>query len=196
MPITPKGYTDKTAIENYLLISIDSSFDDQIDEWIAAAEEIIDQETNRDFSVFADAGVASDRVYDGDGSDTLYIGPAAEIYTVKLDPDGDALDEDQYLLYPANSVPKTKIVLPYLVFPEGRQNIVVNADYGAVAMKPDIKFAATVLVAGMINVAWNDGSKIQSLTMGRYSVTYKTPEQKQDLLHVQEIMDRNKRYTF
>jgi len=34
----PKGYTTKTAIENYMLTVIDASFDDQIDEWIEAAE--------------------------------------------------------------------------------------------------------------------------------------------------------------
>lgn len=197
MPITPKGYTDKAAVEAYMLITIDSSFDTQVDEWIAAAEEIIDGETNRDFAVFdEEEGEATDRLYDGDGSQTLYIGPATEVVSVKLDPDGDEIDADQFFVYPANTLPKTKIKLPYLTFPEGSQNIVVNAKYGASTMKGEIKFAATVLVAGIINFAWNSGSNVRSMTMGRYSVTYKTDEQKEDLLKVQDILERNKRYTF
>jgi len=192
----PKGYTTKAAIEKYLLITIDVSFDAQVDEWISAAEEIIDQETGRDFAIFAQNGVATDRLYDGDGTGTLFIGPVTQVMTVKLSADGDAIDADQYFVYPANTLPKTSIVMPYLYFPEGNQNIVVNAKYGAVTVKADIKLAATILAAGIINFAWADGSSIQSLTMGRYSVTYKTPEQKQDLLSVQEIMDRNKFYNF
>ncbi|MHA1842387.1 MAG: hypothetical protein ACTSYW_10475 [Candidatus Heimdallarchaeota archaeon] len=35
---TPLGYCDKTDIENFLLLDIDSSFNQQIDDWIATAE--------------------------------------------------------------------------------------------------------------------------------------------------------------
>ncbi len=192
-----KGYTDKTAIENYLLMEIDSSFDDQINEWIESVEETIDAETGRDFAVFdEEEGVATDRLYDGDGTNTLYIGPATEVVSVKLSADGDAIDADQFFTYPANTVPKTKIVMPYVKFPKGNQNIVVNAKFGAVSIKKDIKFAATVMVSGIILNAWNDGSEVQSITMGRYSVSYKTPKQKDDLMNVQEILDKNKRYSF
>lgn len=40
---TPKGYCDKADIENFLLTDIDSSFDTQVDSWIAAAETWVDQ---------------------------------------------------------------------------------------------------------------------------------------------------------
>lgn len=39
------GYCDKTGIENYLLLDIDSSFDTQIDSWIAAAEKFVNNYT-------------------------------------------------------------------------------------------------------------------------------------------------------
>lgn len=189
-----KGYTNKTAIENYMLIFIDSTFDAQIDEWIETAENIIDAETNRDFSVAS--GPASDRVYDGADLDTLYIDPVSNITAVKLSPTDTALDADQYTLYPANSTLKNRIKLNFLKFPKGNQNIVVTGGFGIPDVKKDIKFAATVIVAGIINNAWADESEVSSLTIGRYSVTYKTPKQEDDFANVQEILDRNKKYSF
>ncbi|MCG3203920.1 MAG: hypothetical protein KCHDKBKB_00597 [Elusimicrobia bacterium] len=35
---TPLGYCDKTDLENFLLMTIDSSFNTQVNDWIAAAE--------------------------------------------------------------------------------------------------------------------------------------------------------------
>lgn len=35
--MNPKGYTNKQAIENYLLIEIDDSFNSQVDAWIASS---------------------------------------------------------------------------------------------------------------------------------------------------------------
>ena len=40
---TAKGYTDKAGISNYLLLDIDSSFDSQLEDWIADAENRVDK---------------------------------------------------------------------------------------------------------------------------------------------------------
>ncbi len=38
---TPLGYCDQTDVENFLLLTIDSSFSPQIDDWIATAEKMV-----------------------------------------------------------------------------------------------------------------------------------------------------------
>ena len=40
---TPLGYCDKTDVENFLLLDIDQTFDEQIDDWIATAEKQANQ---------------------------------------------------------------------------------------------------------------------------------------------------------
>lgn len=189
-----KGYTTKEAIENYLLIDIDASFDEQVDEWIESVEEYIDHETNRDFALAEDPADPADRIFDGDGSNTLDIDPATAIESVSLN--GSVIAEDQYVLYPANKTTKTQIKLKNIRFPVGIQNVTVNANWGYDAVPKDIKLAATVLVAGIINNAWQSEGEIASMTIGRYSVTYKTKQQVDDFNKIEEILSYNKRYTF
>ncbi len=195
MPYSPKGYTDKASVEDYLLIDIDPQFDEKVDEWISAAEKIIDQETNRDFTPGTE-GTGSERLFDGDGTSILQIGEALAVNSVTLSPEGTPLDEDQYFLYPANATVKTSIRMRYLTFPVGLQNIVIDADWGIEQVPADIRHAATVLVAGIINAAWPEqgGTRIASMSVGRYSVSYTNESQKNDLNAIQDILDRNKRY--
>lgn len=197
-----KGYTTKEAVENYNLVEIDNSFNDQVDEWIESVEEYIDHETNRDFGPVSrdedgdiDA-VAEDRTFDGDGSNTLVIDAAAEIEEIRFSETGDPIDVDQYVLHPIRKDTTTQIVLKNLRFPRGMQNIYVKAKWGYAAVPKDIKLAATVLVAGIINNAWQSEGEVQSMTIGRYSVTYKTKQQVDDFNKIEEILAFNKRYTF
>lgn len=192
-----KNYTTKTAIENYMLIDIDDSFDEQITEWMEAVEQYIDHETNRDFSVAEDeSGPGEERVYDGDNTNELVIDPAVEITSLKLSATGDEVDSANYFLYPANKLPKTSIRMKNLRFPKGLQNIVVGGRFGYPSVPSDIKFAATVLMAGVINFAWQSEGEIQSLTIGRYSVTYKNDKEVNDFARVQEILKHNRKITF
>ena len=192
-----KGYTSKEAVENYMLIDIDDSFDEQVNEWIETVEQYIDHETDRDFSVAEDeSGEGEERKYDGDLTCELFIDPAMEITSIKLSPTSDALTEDKYFLYPANKTPKNKVVLNGLRFPRGHQNILIAGRFGYEEVPKDIKFAATVLVAGIINFAWQSEGEVQSMTIGRYSVTYKSDKEVNDFARVQEILKQNKRYTF
>lgn len=191
-----KGYTTKESIENYLLIEIDESFDAQIDEWIEAVEEHIDHETNRDFTPVTGETTATDRQFDGDGTSELFIDPTTDIDEVRFGETSDPIDVAQYVASPYRDTTKNKITLRNLRFPKGLQNIYVKAKWGYEAVPKDIKLAATVLVAGIINNAWQSEGEVQSMTIGRYSVTYKTKEQLDDFKKVSDILAYNKSYTF
>lgn len=183
-----KGYTDKTTIENYLLSEVDSTMDDQIDSWIEAMENHIDKETGRNF--VADSA-ASERLYDGDGDREIFIDDCVEIEKVEID--GVEID---YFAYPANETPKISIAREYGKFTRGRQNIAVTAKWGySVAVPADIKFACTVLVAGIINNAADTGGEVKSMSMGEYSVTYKDAKQTSDFDNVKKILANYRRMT-
>jgi hypothetical protein len=193
-----KGYTTKEKIENYLLIDIDDSFDDQINEWIEVIEKYIDDFTGLDWGIASEeSGYAGEqRVFDGDGTKTISPGFFTEIMEIKLSPTGEALSEDDYYLYPANKTDKNKIKLAYLVFPVGDQNIYITANWGVSEIPLDISFAATVLVAGIINNSWQSEGEIESMTIGRYQVSFKNQEQVNDFKQVQKILEMNKKFDF
>lgn len=183
-----KGYTDKTTIENYLLSEVDSTMDDQIDSWIEAMENHIDKETGRNFVADEEA---SERLYDGDGDREIFIDDCVEIEKVELDD-----EEIDYFAYPANETPKISIAREYGKFTRGRQNIAVTAKWGySVAVPADIKFACTVLVAGIINNAADTGGEVKSMSMGEYSVTYKDAKQTSDFDNVKKILANYRRMT-
>jgi hypothetical protein len=58
----------------------------------------------------------------------------------------------------------------------------------------DIKFAATVLVAGIINYSADVAGEVKSMSLGGYSVTYKDEKQWQDFDRVSEILKLNKKF--
>ena len=179
-----KGYTTKNKIENYLLITIDNTFDSQVDEWIAQVESHIDKMTGRNF--IADT-TETDRLYDGDGSNSLLIDDCVSVKKVSVN--GNEIVSPNYLLYPANTIPKKKILYPNNKIYAGNQNVTVNAKWGySVACPFDITLAATVIVAGIINYAWKDEGEVQSMTVGRYQVTYKNEKQWQDFEKVDSIL--------
>lgn len=191
-----KGYTDKTAIENYMLVDIDDSFNDQVDEWIEAIEEYIDHETGRDFTPADEEAATEDRTFDGDGTAILAIDPAIEVEEVRFSETGDPIAAENYYTTPVRKDTTTGIKLKHLVFPRGEQNVYIKANWGYAAVPKDIKFAATVLVAGIIQNSWQAEGEVQSVTIGRYSVTYKNQSQINDFNRVSEILQYNKRYTF
>ncbi len=196
-----KGYTDKTSIQNYLLTEIDSSFEDQLNAFIEQAEDIIDQQTDRNFK--ADS-TDSARLYDGDGERDILIDDCQSVSKVRIGtPDGVIESEDEvpgtdYKLYPANEKPKTKIRLLYGRATRGSQNVEVTGKWGYSASVPAaIRFVATVLVAGMIQAAGpKSDSDVQSMTVGRYTVTYKNKDQITDYQRAMDTLETYKKYTF
>jgi len=203
--VTPKGYTDKENIENYLLKEIDSSFDGQIDSWIASVERIIDNYTGRNF--IADT-VASARLFDGDDSEDLIVDECVEVTLVEAGNDSyggtfttvGATGSDRYFTYPSNAtvlgVPIHKIVLSARTFSEGRQNQRITAKWGySVDVPDDISFAATVFVAGIINESRGGGRDVQSESIGTYKVTYNDagPNSWADFDRAKQILDQYRR---
>lgn len=202
-----KGYTSKTRVENYLLIDIDAGFDSQITDWIDEVEAYIDQVTGRNFVADpeesgGDAG-ASVRRFDGDGTEKLLIDDCVAVTEVKLSDDSDPLEVEEFVLYPANAqalsrpVPYTMIRMIAGVFPSyPPQGISVKARWGYSEEVPaDIRTVATVLLAGIINYSWNADGEVQSETIGRYSVTYKTDKQWKDFERVQGILESYQKYS-
>lgn len=192
-----KGYTDKTAIENYMLVDIDASFDDQIDEYIETVEEYIDHATNRDFAPYDGETAASERTFDGDGTKTILIDPATTVTAVKLSEDGDAIAADQYITMPVRKETIEGIKMKYLVFPTGLQNIYITATWGYASVPKQVKMAATILVSGIIQNAWQAEGEIQSISLGRYQVTYRSVEEvAAKHPEVEEMLQAVKRFAF
>lgn len=184
MAIEKKGYTDKTAIQNYLLQTIASSFDTQLNEWIAGIEIVIDQITGRNF--IADTEETA-RLYDGDDTSELLIDDAVEITLVEQGADSyggnfntiASSGSDRYFTDPNNhtakGLPIRKLTLSARLWPKGKQNNRVTAKWGYSAEVPaDIKFAATVFVAGVLNQNRQGGDQVKSEKIGNYQVTYNT----------------------
>jgi 5-enolpyruvylshikimate-3-phosphate synthase len=74
----------------------------------------------------------------------------------------------------------------------------VTAKWGFGSVPADLSFAATVMVAGIINNQNSqdtDNKEVQSETIGRYSVTYKSGStQATDYVNAMNILKSYKRY--
>lgn len=175
------SYTNKASIQNYLMITISNSFSTQIDNWIKAAENYINNYCNR--TSFTQE-LATVKYYDGSGSNELLIDDLLTCTKIEiLDDDSDVqatLDStDEYFLYPANKTPKTRIVInstnaSISVFLTGHQNIKITGTWGySVDVPEDIRLAATKIVAGIISERNFDvAGDIKSESLGEYAVTF------------------------
>jgi hypothetical protein len=191
---TPKGYTTLEQIENYLLIHVDDSFHEQVNDWIAKIETYIEKLTGRVF-ILDDETEATEKLYDGDGSRVILIDDAIEIEKVEYGNDDDGWEEmDELYYYPANETPKTKIESDE-IFPKGKQNIKITAKWANSASVPaDIEFAATIIVSGIILNQLDPEQ--QSMTIGSYSVSYKDSQGMDDIKKAQEILRMNTKMGF
>ena len=190
--LVPKGYTTIPQIQNYLLHTIKDYFKPQVEEWIAIMERFVEQETSR---VFIADTIASEKKYDGDGKIQLFLDECVEIS--KLTIDDTEISSDDYLLYPTNELPKTRIKLKDdagLIFNEGEQNVKVEGKWGySVECPPDISFATMILVVGIINFSGEMEGEIKSEKIGDYSVAYKDKTSQQDFERAKAILLRYKK---
>lgn len=192
-----KGYTTIEAIEKYAKITIDEADEETVEEYIEAVEEYIDHATGRDFSAVEEEAEFEDRTFDGDGSGTLAIDPATEIEEVRFSESGTPIAASNYYSVPVRKDTVTGIKLKNgMRFPVGEQNIYISAKWGYAGVPKDIKLAATVLATGILNNSKSTEGEIQSVSIGRYSVTYKNQSQLNDFNRVEEILAYNKRYVF
>jgi hypothetical protein len=182
------GYCAVEDIENYILTEIDVAFESEVEEWIEAMENYINKETGRVF--IADANV-SVRKFDGDGDPYILIDDCVAITKVEIDDE----ENTDYLTYPANSLPITMLKLDDDKFSRGNQNVEVTAKWGySVNVPADIKLATVILVAGIIYRSLSQEGEVQSISMGRYSVTYKTEKQWDDFETVKKTLDKYTRF--
>ena len=177
-----KGYCTSEDIEAYTLTDILDSFEPNVEKWIGAMEEFIDQETGRSF--IADETAVS-RFFDGDGDSEFFTDENIEIEFVKIYDSEDTLeytllDGVHILSHPYNEKPIRKIfakpnnALNFSTFPRGLRNIEISAKWGFSENVPEqIRQACTVLVAGIVNFSNNADGEVKSEKIGDYSVTYK-----------------------
>ena len=179
--------TTVTKIENYLLTDIDLSFHSQIEEWISVVEKDIENYTKRKFTP-----VTETRLFDGNGRTAIRIDDALSITKVEVSRDyyGNSFEElSDYLLFPNNTLPKTEIHLEKSWFNKGLQNVRITGVWGYSADVPeDIQFAATVLVAGIINNQ-KENHKKASESIGDYKVVYGDNKQEKDYQRAMAILD-------
>lgn len=195
-----KGYTSEALIEQYTLTDIDASFSSQISSWIEAMEEHVDFVTGRNFIADTEA---SARVYDGDGEHDLLIDDCVEVTKVEIGEDdyGGTFSEvlstgaNKYFLEPANYSAKnmaiTKVIIQHRPWTHGKQNNRITAKWGFSVECPEaIKFATTVLVAGIINAQRKDTKEIASEKIGNYAVTYASDKEKSDFEQAKAILQK------
>jgi len=201
--LTPKGYCQIYQIENYLLTEIASDFEGQVSEWIAQMEQYIERETKRIFIAGTTASVKKYEIEDvssitiGEYRKTnreLYIDDCVEI--IELTINGDVIDPTDYLTYPMNDLPITRIRLTAesgLEFTEGEQNISVKAKWGySIACPSDISFACMIFTVGVINYSGDMEGEIKSESIGSYTVSFKDDKDWQDFERAKEILQNYK----
>ncbi len=191
-----KQYTSKDRVEALMLIKIKPEWQEYFDIFLESAENYIDTFTGRNF--VADTEF-SEKVYDGDGSREIIIDDCVLIEKITID-GGTVLNPDDILTYPANQIPKIRVVIPKEInsyFSRGNQNIKVSAKWGySVSVPKEIEFAATVIVAGMINYAYEHNSEVQAESIDDYNVTYNRKEDWVKYERVKEILEKYKKISF
>lgn len=189
--------TDEVSIENYMLVDIDPSFSSQITSWILAVEQYMNKVTDR--QLIADTS-ADEYEYDGTGKDSIMVDDFVEI--TKVEDEDEDITADCFF-YPANDNPKWRIASDNRSFSRGHQNIVVTGKRGFATQADidtkylDLKFAATVLVAGIINYGYAGtvGDKeIVNESIGQYSVSYeKGSQQQKDFDNIKSTLSQYRR---
>ncbi len=200
-----REYCTIEEVENYMSVEIAEDFESNVESWIQWMTEYIETVTGRVF--IADTS-NSEKIYEVDLQRSVSVGGGivsptelvvsefvnTSTSSMKLTIDDEELDGDEFLLYPATveELPKTRLVLKEdsgFVFTEGEQNIKVEAKWGhSIAVPGNIKFATIVLVAGMVNNSWSSEGEMSSVTMGRYTMSFKDKKELQDFDRVQEIL--------
>lgn len=183
-------YTTEVDVEEYTLTTIDASFSARITQWISAMSKFADRKANRTLVT----GTATTRKFDGSGTTEMLIDEVCGITAITID-GVDVLATA--LQYPANKTNKYKLSFDTDGFTKGRQNVEVTGkfamhsatDDNAVADVPDdIRWAVTVLVAGIVNNANRQEDAVKSEKIGQYQVTYNDPGQRKDFLTAMEII--------
>jgi hypothetical protein len=189
-------YTSVDKIGSYLLVDIDVTYQDAVDEIITGVSKLFDAMANR--KLVAEEGDAV-RYFDGNGKTALLIDDFVSITTLEIgDTYGDNLAATtSYVLYPKNAdEPRNMIMLKDGSFTPGVQNVKVTGKWGAFAETPaDIELAATIVAAGILNNQLKGNQAKKSEAIGSYSVSYGDDKGFADYDRAIKTIDSYKRYS-
>lgn len=171
-------YTTVEAVENYTRETISEAMEAQVEAWIAAVSNMLDNMANR--KLVADTiGSGEDefevKYFDAKGNGNVFIDDCQEIDEVETgDPQTDVYAAfTDYYAYP-KLAPFRRLVGS---FPAGLQSVKVSARWGFFNELPeDIKFAATVIVSGIYLNHTSGNASVKSEKIGNYAVTYADDE--------------------
>lgn len=183
----------KEDIENYIMAEIDPAFDSQINSWIKAVEGYI--EKYLDYQLIMDE-TATTRYFDGTGAPSLLIDTCRDVIECRISE--DLIEEEGYIAFPYNKPAKWQIRRKTGCFPGGVGNVTVKAKWGAypeAEIPDDIRLAATILTTAILNSAKNPatGPEVKSETIGRYSVSYVTTEERSKLMQAKDLLEQYRR---
>jgi len=198
-----KNYTSLQVIEDTMLIEIDSNWTDELDRFMEQVEDFIDTYTGRNFVADEDY---SDLLFDGDGEKEMIIPDCVDIESIIITEPVSGVestyewDDDYFLAYPASKTPKNSLEFRdtnSFDFAKGQQNVTISAKWGySTAVPREIELAATILMAGVINYAYEHNSEVRSETIGNYSVTYQREEEWVKFKLAMQILDKYKKVSF
>lgn len=175
------------------MVEIDPIFDTQINSWILAVQKWIDSYIDRQLIMDA---TAATRYYDGKRINNVIIDSCHDVEEVRID--DNLVDSGDYVVFPYNSAIKWQIRRKTGIFCDGLANITVKAKWGMFPeneVPENVRLAATMFVAHLLNSAKNpaSGAEVKSETIGRYSVTYVTSEERSKILQAKDLLEEFKR---
>ncbi len=142
------GYSTLDEVKTELDLTTDD-YDDMLMGMVDQAKGFIDTYCNRDFTA-----TSTTKYFDGSPS-PLFIDDLISVTTLKLDQDGDATYEStmattDYILYPLNTTPKTRIKLSpnstYGGFASGiKKGVEIAGSWGYQATVPDVVTRASII---------------------------------------------------
>lgn len=176
--MTPKGYTTKAEVQDYLFADLDATYDDALDDLIAKAEAYVERKARRTFDQPAGPMVVESRP-----GTSLVIPDTRSVSTVVVDSydtvPSDMGDEDEDwrlepVAAPNSARPYTRIrLINGYTFPE-IGTVTLTGTFGWDEVPAEVRMATTMLV-GEATRKWRDslsGEGVSSYSLGDFSVTF------------------------
>lgn len=194
-------YTNQSRVEAYLDRELSDSEALMVDDTIALISEYINSYTNRSWRSLDDEEEpeAEERLFDGNGLQSLNIGDFQSITKVELlTSQGNVyqtLDSaNDWVLSPSNKTTKTDIKLRGYRFPEGVATVRVTGIFGGVEVPSAVVTVATALVGKYLVKQSNTQGKFKSESIEGYSYTLKDDETTdRDISSLLSMLDMHKR---
>lgn len=174
------NYCTKIQVQNYLLKTIDVSFDSQLNQYIAAMSEYIDSFVG--YPLYRNT--ETEHLYNGSGSRALHIDRVHG--TLEVTVDGVEVEPVQQ---PYNKPVKQGLILREGAFTKGIANVSVTGKHSMCATLPEqISWACTVLVALIVQQVDEQREGVKSEKIGDYTVTFMDDVQRTDFNRAKEIL--------